>query len=138
MAGMPGEVRRDRNGPGDGVRPSSPGQFAGIGMVLSGVLSILQGIAGIARDRLFGTPLHYEYRFDLTAWGWIHLVLGVALLAGGAALLRRVPWARSAGLAIAAISLISQFMFIPYYPVWCIAVMILDLLVLWTLARLAD
>jgi hypothetical protein len=136
MAGIPGEVRQNRTGSG-GDRPATPNQFAGIGLVLSGVLSILQGIAGIARDRLFGTPLHYEYRFELTTWGWIHLVLGVALLAGGIALLRRVPWARPAGIALAAVSLIGQFMFIPYYPVWCIAVMILDLLVLWTLARLA-
>ncbi|MEU6159474.1 hypothetical protein [Streptomyces sp. NPDC047130] len=137
MAGIPGEVRPDRTGP-DGGRPSTPGEFAGIGMVLSGVLSILQGIAGVARDRLFGTPTHYEYRFDLTSWGWIHLVVGVALLVVGVALLRRVPWSRSAGLALASISLVSQFMFVPYYPVWCIAVMVLDLMVLWTLARLAD
>jgi hypothetical protein len=137
MAGMPGEVRHDRTGEGGGGRTASANQFAGIGLVLSGVLSILQGITGIARDRLFGTPLHYEYRFDLTTWGWIHLVLGVALLIGGIALLRRVPRGRPAGLALAAVSLVSQFMFIPYYPVWCIAVMVLDLLVLWTLARLA-
>jgi hypothetical protein len=138
MAGIPGEVRHDRTRSDDAGRPSAPHQFGGIGLLLSGVLSILQGIAGIARDRLFGTPPHYEYRFDLTSWGWIHLVLGVLLVAGGIALLRGVPWGRTAGLALAAISLISQFMFIPYYPVWCIAVMVLDLLVLWTLGRLAD
>ncbi|WP_448320274.1 DUF7144 family membrane protein [Streptomyces sp. CO7] len=138
MAGIPGEERHHRAAPDDGVRPSSPGQFAGIGMVLSGVLSILQGITGIARDRLFGSPRAYEYRFDLTSWGWIHLVVGVALLVVGVALLRRVPWGRSAGLALAGISLVTQFMFIPYYPLWCIPVMVLDLMVLWTLARLAD
>ncbi|MEU3558141.1 DUF7144 family membrane protein [Streptomyces fragilis] len=135
MAGIPGEVRHDRTRADD--RPETPNQFAGIGLVLSGALSVLQGITGIARDRLFGTPLHYEYRFDLTAWGWIHLVIGVALLIGGIALLRGVPWGRPAGLALAAVSLVTQFMFIPYYPVWCIAVMVLDLMVLWTLARLA-
>ena len=32
-------------------------------------------------------------------------------------------------------SLITQFMFIPYYPFWSIAVMTLDFLAIWTLIR---
>ncbi|MFF7177494.1 hypothetical protein [Streptomyces sp. NPDC008121] len=106
-------------------------------LLLSGVLSLLQGIAGIAKDRLFGVPQHYEYRFDLTSWGWIHLVIGVALVIVGVAMLRSVSWGRAAGLTAAAISLITQFMFIPYYPLWSISVMALDLIILWGLARIA-
>ncbi|WP_443742616.1 DUF7144 family membrane protein [Streptomyces pactum] len=94
-------------------------------------------MTGIARDHLYGVPRHYEYRFDLPAWGWIHLVVGVALLLGGIAVLREVTWGRGAGLVLAAVSLITQFMFIPYYPLWSISVMTLDLVILWALARLA-
>ena len=63
--------------------------------------------------------------------------MGVALVIAGAALLRAVSWGRAAGLTIAAISLVTQFMFIPYYPLWSISVMTLDLIILWGLARLA-
>ncbi|TVP37594.1 hypothetical protein A3L22_26400 [Streptomyces griseus subsp. griseus] len=106
-------------------------------MILSGVLSILQGIAGIAEDRLFGAPRHYEYRFDLTSWGWIHLLVGIALVLVGVGVLRAMGRGRAAGVTAAAISLVTQFMFIPYYPLWSISVMTLDLIILWGLARLA-
>ncbi|MEU0859133.1 hypothetical protein ABZ352_27475 [Streptomyces griseofuscus] len=35
----------------------------------------------------------------------------------------------------AGISLITQFMFVPYYPAWAIPVMALDLLILFALTR---
>jgi hypothetical protein len=111
--------------------------FAGVALLLSGVLSVLLGVTGIARDALFGTPPHYEYRFGLTAWGWIHLVIGMALLAASVGILTTRSWGRGAGVALGACSLVSQFMFIPYYPVWSISVMVLDLLAIWALARLA-
>jgi hypothetical protein len=82
-------------------------------------------------------PRAYEYRFDLTGWGWIHLVVGVALIVAGVAVLRAMPWGRAAGVTVAAISLVTQFMFIPYYPLWSISVMTLDLIILWGMARIA-
>ncbi|MFE2095915.1 MULTISPECIES: hypothetical protein [unclassified Streptomyces] len=108
--------------------------FAGIMMMLSGPLSILMGAAGIAQDTLF-TASRYSYRFDLTAWGWIHLVLGVALVIAGLGVLTGQSWGRGAGVAVAAISLITQFMFVPYYPLWAIPMMTIDLLILFALTR---
>ncbi|MFF9491192.1 DUF7144 family membrane protein [Streptomyces flaveolus] len=118
-------------------RPTGPIRYFGVPLLISGILSILQGIAGIAKDRLFGVPRHYEYRFDLTSWGWIHLVVGVALVIVGVGMLRAMSWGRAAGLTTAAISLVTQFMFIPYYPLWSISVMTLDLIILWGMARIA-
>ncbi|MGW1917264.1 DUF7144 family membrane protein [Streptomyces sp. NPDC002076] len=77
----------------------------------------------------------YAYRFDLTSWGWIHLVMGVALVIAGLGVLAGRSWGRGAGVAVAAISLITQFMFVPYYPLWAIPVMTLDLLILLALTR---
>ncbi|MBQ0910796.1 hypothetical protein KBY33_03740 [Streptomyces sp. RM99] len=111
-------------------------RYFGVPLLLSGVLSVLQGIAGIAEDRLYGVPRHYEYRFDLTSWGWIHLVVGVALILVGVGVLQAVSWGRPAAVTVAAISLVTQFMFIPYYPLWSISVMTLDLIILWGMARL--
>ncbi|WP_420341326.1 DUF7144 family membrane protein [Streptomyces thermocarboxydus] len=73
-----------------------------------------------------GPPLRgapdYEYRFDLTSWGWIHLVVGVAVVIVGVGMLRGMSWRRPAGVTAAAVSLVTQFMFIPYYPLWSISV----------------
>ncbi|KDN87468.1 DUF7144 family membrane protein [Kitasatospora cheerisanensis] len=128
----------ERRGPtGDTGGAALPGasMFAGIGLSVSGTLSILLGAAGIAQDSLFSPSGHYAYQFNLTSWGWIHLVIGVWLSVAGIGVLAARSWGRWAGLTGAAISLITQFMFIPYYPLWSITVMTVDLLVLWALAR---
>ncbi|WP_447040380.1 DUF7144 family membrane protein [Streptomyces sp. DSM 118878] len=122
----------------DDGRPAGPMRYFGVPLIVSGVLSVLQGVTGIAKDRLYGVPREYEYRFDLTSWGWIHLVVGVLLVLVGVAVLLAMRWGRGGGVTIAAVSLVTQFMFIPYYPLWSISVMALDLIILWGLARLAD
>ncbi|MBD0424776.1 hypothetical protein H0H10_37365 [Streptomyces sp. TRM S81-3] len=103
-------------------------------MELSGTLSILLGVVGVTRETLFGSP-DYTYEFSLTAWGWIHIVIGIGLVAAGLGVLVGRSWGRGAGVALGAVSLITQFMFLPYYPLWSISVMTLDLLAIWTLAR---
>ncbi|MFG3024524.1 hypothetical protein ACGFZQ_39425 [Streptomyces sp. NPDC048254] len=125
---------RTQRGPDSGVTMTGASSFAGILMMLSGTLSILMGAAGIAHDTLFAAS-RYAYRFDLTAWGWIHLVIGVGLVVAGLGVLTDQSWARGAGVAVAVISLITQFMFVPYYPLWSIPVMTLDLLILFALTR---
>ncbi|MFE7314331.1 hypothetical protein ACFU7T_14830 [Streptomyces sp. NPDC057555] len=108
--------------------------FAGVALTVSGPLSILQGVSAIAHGRIF-SPAGYTYRFDLTAWGWIHVVIGLALFVIGVGILLDKAWARGAGIAVAGISMITQFMFVPYYPVWSIIVMAFDLLIVWALSR---
>ncbi|MFE4965779.1 hypothetical protein [Streptomyces sp. NPDC056660] len=134
MTTVPNRTQRGHGGPDSGVTMTGASSFAGILMMLSGPLSILMGAAGIAHDTLFAAS-RYAYRFDLTAWGWIHLVIGVGLVVAGLGVLTDQSWARGAGVAVAVISLITQFMFVPYYPLWSIPVMTLDLLILFTLTR---
>nr|BFD83825.1 hypothetical protein StreXyl84_32260 [Streptomyces sp. Xyl84] len=134
MAAIPSETRRGHGGPGSGEGLSGASLFAGAVMMLSGPLSILMGASGIARDRLFA-PSRYAYRFDLTAWGWIHIVVGLALVIAGMGVVTNQSWGRGAGATVAAISLITQFMFIPYYPLWAIPVMTLDLFIIFALTR---
>ncbi|MFI6124407.1 hypothetical protein ACIBCU_32445 [Streptomyces sp. NPDC051064] len=132
MAATPGKGQRK---PDNSDMISGVSLSAGAMLMLSGPLSILLGVTGIAHDTLFSSP-RYAYRFDLTAWGWLHLVIGLALVIAGVGILAGKSWGRGAGIALAGISLITQFMFIPYYPVWSIIVMTLDLIIVWVLSRL--
>ncbi|MFF9315435.1 hypothetical protein ACF1BS_31590 [Streptomyces sp. NPDC014748] len=134
MATTSGRTRPERGGPGRGGTIDSAALFAGAALMLSGPLSILLGVTGIAQDTLFSPP-GYVYRFDLTSWGWLHLAIGLALVVDGMGILAGKSWGRGAGIAVAGVSLITQFMFIPYYPVWSIVVMVLDLVIVWALAR---
>ncbi|MFJ7967015.1 hypothetical protein [Streptomyces sp. NPDC096324] len=134
MAAMPTKVPRGPGSPDSSGTITGVTLFAGVTLMLSGPLSILLGAAGLAGDTLFSSP-QYAYRFDLTAWGWLHLLIGVALVVAGVGVLAGKSWGRGAGITLAAISLITQFMFIPYYPLWSITVMALDLFIVWSLAR---
>ncbi|MFF8400690.1 hypothetical protein ACF1AB_38560 [Streptomyces sp. NPDC014846] len=132
MATMPSRTRH--GGPDSSETIDRASLFAGAALMLSGPLSILMGASCIAQDTLFAAS-RYAYRFDLTAWGWIHLVIGVALVVAGLGVLTNQNWGRGAAAAAAGISLITQFMFVPYYPAWAILVMTLDLLILFALTR---
>ncbi|SNS04923.1 DUF7144 family membrane protein [Actinacidiphila glaucinigra] len=134
MTAMPnaGQGRRGTDG---GKVLNGPDLFAGAALMLSGPLSILMGASGIAEDTPFASSSQYAYRFDLTTWGVIHLVVGVALVVAGLGVLSNKSWGRGAGAALAGISLITQFMFVPYYPAWAIPVMVLDLVIVFALTR---
>ncbi|MFF3917805.1 hypothetical protein ACFYZB_30765 [Streptomyces sp. NPDC001852] len=132
MTTVPNRRQQGLGGLGETIDDAS--KFAGMMLMVSGPLSILMGAAGIAHDTLFAAS-RYAYRFDLTSWGWIHLVMGVALVIAGLGVLAGRSWGRGAGASVAAISLITQFMFVPYYPLWAIPVMTLDLLILFALTR---
>ncbi|GGS03258.1 hypothetical protein GCM10010269_47710 [Streptomyces humidus] len=110
--------------PGDGV------VFAGVLMLCSGILAVLQGVAAVAADDVYARVGSYVYALSLTGWGWIHLVLGAVAAATGAALLKGVVRARYPGVFLAALSLVAQFLFLPYEPLWSITVMAVDVFVI--------
>ncbi|MFF7211134.1 hypothetical protein ACFZAU_11455 [Streptomyces sp. NPDC008238] len=129
------DAQRGPGRPGGSGTPNTASQVAGALLLLSGTLSVLMGACGIAKDSLFFSSSRYAYRFDLTTWGVIHLVVGVVLVAAAAGALTNKSWGRGAGAAAAGISLITQFMFVPYYPAWAIPVMVLDLIIVFALTR---
>ncbi|MGW3648968.1 DUF7144 family membrane protein, partial [Streptomyces sp. NPDC000878] len=53
--------------------------FAGVLMIFGGLMTLFAGIAAIANDDVFVTTRNYVFEFDLTSWGWIHLILGVVI-----------------------------------------------------------
>ncbi|MFB7190420.1 hypothetical protein ACFCZT_35150 [Streptomyces sp. NPDC056230] len=134
MTAMSDKARPGHRGTGRET-VSGASMFAGAALMLSGPLSILMGASGIAQDTLFSSSSHYAYGFGLTAWGVIHLVVGMALVVAGLGVLTNKSWGRGAGAAVAGISLITQFMFVPYYPAWAIPMMTLDLIIVFALTR---
>ncbi|SEQ10734.1 hypothetical protein SAMN04487983_100382 [Streptomyces sp. yr375] len=108
--------------------------FAGVLMLCGGVLAVLQGVAAVAEDDVYARVGSYVYELSLTGWGWIHLVLGALAATTGAALLKGLTWARHPGIFLAALSLVAQFLFLPYEPLWSITVMAIDVFVIWSLA----
>ena len=107
--------------------------FAGILMVVGGLYQAVKGLAAIFRDEVYVTAPNYTYAFDLTSWGWTHLLLGALVAAAGVAVVRGVTWGRVVGLALVIMSMLANFLFLPYYPLWSIVVIALQVVILWAL-----
>jgi hypothetical protein len=110
--------------------------FAAVMMMLLGVFHALTGLTAILEDRFFVfTPNNYLISADITTWGWIHLIGGVIVALAGFAVLRGALWARAAGILLAVLSAIANFLFLPYYPFWSLLMIVLAVFVIWALAR---
>jgi hypothetical protein len=77
----------------------------------------------------------YTFDLDTSAWGWIHLLLGLLLLFTGLRLFGRQTWAGVTGIFLASLSAVANFFCIPYYPLWAILLIALDVWVIWALTR---
>jgi hypothetical protein len=108
--------------------------FAVALLVTVGIFQILQGLAALLDNRFYVTAPGNAFGFNITAWGWIHLIVGIVALAIGIGLFYGATWARGAGVGVAVFQAIVQFMFLPYYPVWSIVIIALDVAIIWALA----
>ncbi|MGW1814487.1 DUF7144 family membrane protein [Streptomyces sp. NPDC002125] len=134
-APAPGPSRPSRPSTTDPGGPwaASGVMFAGVLLLVDGILAIVKGIAGIASDEVYTRINDYTFKFDVTAWGWIHLVLGVILVFVGWGILKGSAWAWGVGIVLAALNLIANFVWLPYQPVWAIISIALDTFVIWAL-----
>jgi hypothetical protein len=86
------------------------------------------------RERVLRGHRNYLFQFDATSWGWIHLLLGLVVAFAGYGPLSGRTWARAAAIALAVLSAIANFLFIPYYPFWSLLIITLDIFVIWAIA----
>ncbi|GAB1329109.1 DUF7144 family membrane protein [Streptomyces sennicomposti] len=107
--------------------------FAGVVLLVDGLLDILKGITAIASDDIYANINDYVYRFNLTGWGWVLLILGVISVITGLGLLTDALWARVVGVFMASLSLIANFLWLPYQPLWALISIALDAWVIWAL-----
>ncbi|MBB1245686.1 hypothetical protein GL263_19275 [Streptomyces durbertensis] len=107
--------------------------FAAVMLSITGVLAILRGIMGIAEDDVFVTTPDYVFQFDLTGWGWMHLILGVLAFVVSLGLYKAAMWARVGGVIIAALVMLGNFLSMPYYPFWSLVVIAIAGFVIWAL-----
>ncbi|MEU1478421.1 hypothetical protein ACFYZ8_32290 [Streptomyces sp. NPDC001668] len=108
--------------------------FAGVLMLMHGILSIFQGISLLAKDDVWTRVGDYVYKVNLTGWGVILLCLGAVAAVTGAFILRGASWARMTGIFLASLSMIAQFLFLPYAPFWSVIMIGIAFFVIWSLA----
>jgi hypothetical protein len=109
--------------------------FAACILTLIGAFQIVTGLTAIIDDDFYVLTRDYTFDLDTTAWGWIHLVIGLLLFATGLGLFTRQAWAVVTAISLAMLSALANFFFIPYFPFWAILLIALDIWVIWSLTR---
>jgi hypothetical protein len=107
--------------------------FAGVLMIIGGVFNAMEGVVALARNEVYAATPRYLFAFDLTTWGWIQIIVGIVIAVAGVGVITGQLWGRVVGIALAALSMLANFAFIPYYPVWSLAIIALNVFVIWAL-----
>jgi hypothetical protein len=129
---------RHRAVPGPTSRWTGWIAFASVLMVMMGVFNAIEGLAGVLADDFYLVTPGTVLVFDLTTWGWIHLVVGGLAALAGVALLAHAAWARVVTVVLAVLNAVAQMAFAAVYPVWSVMVIGLCAVVIWALVAHGD
>ena len=100
-------------------------------LIMAGTFGIIEGIVGLVNNEFYVVTQKWAFQFDTTTWGWIHIVVGLIALGAGLGLLRGQVWARTVAVIVALVSIVANFLWLPYYPWWASLVIIFDVFVIW-------
>jgi hypothetical protein len=107
--------------------------YAAVMMLIVGGFNLIDGIAALAQKEYFNeSGLLYE---NLKFWGWIVLIIGIIQILVSILIFMRSTAGAVLGIIIAVVSAIFAFLSIGAYPLWSIAVLVVDGLVIYGLTR---
>jgi hypothetical protein len=107
--------------------------FAGIMIVIVGVLNVIYGIAAIDDSSFFVNDQKYIFS-NLNTWGWVTLILGIVQILAASSIWRGGQFGRWFGILGAGLSSIAALLAIPAYPFWSLAIFAVDVAIIYGLA----
>ena len=107
--------------------------FAGIMVLMVGVLNVIYGIAAIDDANFFVANTQFIIS-DLNTFGWIMLLLGALQVTAALSIWSGGSFGRWFGIGVAALNAIAALLSIPAYPFWSLAVFTIDILIIYGLA----
>ncbi|MDD7968325.1 DUF7144 family membrane protein [Actinomycetospora lemnae] len=109
-------------------------RFGGVVMTIIGGFAVIQGFFALFSPTYVTLTGAGVLLLDLTAWGWLHILLGALVLATGLALVGSAPgWARGTAIVLLALNTIVQLAYMPAYPIWSLVLIVLDIVVIFAL-----
>ena len=107
--------------------------FAGVLLLIAGVLNVIYGIAAIGDSNFFINDTKYILS-NLNTWGWITLIIGVIQLFAAFSLWSGGLYGRIIGIGAAGLSAVGALLSIPAYPFWSLAIFALDIVIIHQIA----
>jgi hypothetical protein len=107
--------------------------FAGIMILIAGVLNVIWGIAAIDKASFFVEDERFIIS-DLSTWGWIILIVGILQVFAAFSIWSGGGYGRWIGIITASLSAIGALLSLPAYPFWSLAIFGVDLLIIYGLS----
>jgi hypothetical protein len=107
--------------------------FAATMLFLVGMFDAIWGLGAILNDKVVTVGGSGAIVFDITVWGWVHLVIGLLMIATSVGLFMMKGFARWFGIFFAALSAILQVGVLTAFPIWGLIVIALDVVVIYQL-----
>ncbi len=104
--------------------------FAALLLMLAGGANIISGLVALVKDEI---PVPDPVLLDVTAWGWVAIVLGALGIIVGLGVLAGQTWAVVAGVAFAVVNGFAHMALLPSYPARSLVVIGLDVLIVYAL-----
>jgi hypothetical protein len=110
--------------------------LASVLMIFTGLVGFFEGIVGLIHGAFY--TVHPNYVFVVGPWGrgLTQLILGAVIFAAGVCLLLGMMWARVVGVVLAVLYGVASFIFLPFYPIWSIILIALNVFIIWAIATM--
>jgi hypothetical protein len=107
--------------------------FAGIMLLIAGVLNVIYGIAAVDDSKFFVHETQYILS-GLNTWGWVTIILGALEILAAFSIWSGGEFGRWFGIFVAGLSAIGALLSMPAYPFWSLAIFAIDILIIYGLA----
>jgi len=107
--------------------------FASYMMMIAGGFELIAGLAALFQHTVYLVTENNLFAFSFTQWGIVHIALGLIMFTAGISLLAGKMWGRIVGVILASLSAIANFAFIDAYPWWSLAIIAIDVLVIYAI-----
>jgi hypothetical protein len=106
--------------------------FAGIMLMVIGVLNVIFGIAAIDDAHVYVRDAAFIFG-NLNTWGWVLLIVGIVQVCAAVGIWTNAEWGRWLGIGFAVVNMFVQFLVLPAYPLWAVIVFMVDVIVVYGL-----
>lgn len=109
--------------------------FAGVVMLVIGILDAIYGLAALLNDQVITSAGSGSgvIIWNFTTWGWIHLIVGVILILTAFGLFSAAGWARVVAIIVCIIGAVAQVGLITVFPLWSFLLILLYIAVIYNL-----
>jgi hypothetical protein len=110
------------------------GVFASVLLLIAGIFDLMFGLAAVIGPNT--TVVVAEtglFAVDVAAWGWWHIIAGIALIILSFFLYRGATWARVVAIIIVIINAVGQLTLLSVQPFWSLVILAVDVLIIYAL-----